>query len=180
MTDPSFETAPSASPVGMQSGKIAATIEDGVLCGIVGAAIVAVWFLFIDVARGQPLFTPSLLGSVLFLGSTVEEVSGVNWLPLFAYTGLHGMLFLLAGGVVAWILAVVGRNPQLGLVLVLVFLLFQSVVFGLEVTLVPDLVGALGASAVVSANLFAAIGMFWFLLRRRPEVLVRLRESWNE
>jgi hypothetical protein len=152
MTDPSFETAPSDSPVGWHPGKTAATIEDGVLCGIVGAAIVAVWFLFIDVARGQPFFTPSLLGSVLFLGSTVEEVTGVSWVLVFAYTGLHGVLFLL----------------------------FQSVLFGLEVTLVPELVGALGASAVASANLFAAVGIFWFLLHRRPEVMVRLRESWNE
>jgi hypothetical protein len=180
MTDPSLETAPSASPTGLHSGKIAATIEDGVLCGIAGAAIVAVWFLFIDVARGQPFFTPSLLGSVLFLGTNVEEVTGVNWVLVFAYTGLHGVLFLLAGGIIAWILAIVGRNPQFGLVLVLVFLLFQSVLFGLEVTLVPELVGALGASAVASANLFAAVGMFWFLLHRRPEVMVRLRESWNE
>jgi hypothetical protein len=164
----------------LHSRTTAAIVEDGVLCGFVGAAIVALWFLVLDAARGEPFFTPSLLGAVLFLGRSVEEVTGVVWPAFFAYTGLHGFIFFLAGAAISWLLAIVERNPQFGLVLVLVFLLFQSVVFGLEVTLVPELVGALGAWAVGTANLLSAVGMFWFLLRRRPEVMRSLRESWEE
>jgi hypothetical protein len=170
----------SSSSADLRRGRIATLAENGVLCGTVGAAIVAIWFLLLDAARGEPFFTPSLLGSVLFLGKSVEEVVGINWLAVFAYTGLHGLIFLVAGSAVAWLLMIVERNPQIGLLLVLVFLLFQSVIFGLEVTVVPALVGALGAWAVGTANLLAAVGMFWFLLRRRPEIMVRVRESWDE
>jgi hypothetical protein len=72
------------------------------------------------------------------------------------------------------------RNPQFGWVLLLLFLLFESILFGFEVAVFPSLVGALGAFAVGLANLLAAVGMFWFLLRRHPQAAARLRASWNE
>jgi hypothetical protein len=157
-----------------------AILEDGVLSGIVGALVVALWFLIFDLARGLPFHTPSLLGSVLFLGKSVEQATSVDATMVFAYTGLHGFLFLLAGAAVAWMFAQFERNPQFGLVLLLLFLLFEAVIFGFEVTIVPALVGALGAWAVGLANLLAAVAMFWFLLIRHPGSMARLRAGWDE
>lgn len=155
-------------------------LEDGVLTGIAGAAVVALWFLILDAARGQMFFTPSLIGSVLFLDQPAEAVTDVNGLIVLAYTGLHGMLFLLAGTLIAWMFSQFDRNPQLGIVLLLLFLLFESVVFSLEAAVVPQLIGAMGTLAVASANLFAAVAMFLFLLRRHPTALGRLRQAWHE
>lgn len=155
-------------------------VEEGVLCGIIGAAVVAVFFLLVDSLQARPLWTPSILGSVLFLGLRVEEVTSVSATMVFAYTGVHVLLFLLAGLGLAWMVSQVERNPQFGLFLVLLFLLFQSIVFGLEVTLVPSLVGALGAGVVAAANLLSAAAMFWYLLRRHPEALRRVRQGWSE
>jgi hypothetical protein len=155
-------------------------LEDGVVAGILGAAVIAVWFVLIDAARGQLLHTPTLLGSVLFLGKSVEEVTSVNLPIVFAYTGLHGLGFLAAGTALSWMVGQFERNPQFGLVLLLLFLLFESILFGFEVTVFPVLVGALGTLAVASANLLAAVVMFWFLLRRRPGVLQQLRDGWRE
>jgi hypothetical protein len=158
----------------------AALGEDGIVAGIIGAAVVAAWFLILDIARGQPFLTPSLLGNVLFLGKTVEEAGTLNVVMVFAYTGLHGLVFLIAGGVLSWMVTQFERNPQLGLVLLLLFLTFESVLFGLEVTVVPTLVGALGAFSVALANLFSAVAMFWYLLLRHPRALTSLREIWDE
>jgi hypothetical protein len=169
MTDPAPHFREPAGPEPKRQG-LAALAEDGVVAGIIGAAVVAVWFLILDIARGQPFLTPS----------SVEGASTLNVVMVFAYTGVHGVLFLLAGCVLSWMVAQVERNPQFGLVLLLLFLLFESVLFGLEVTIVPSLVGALGAFSVAFANLFAAVAMFWYLLLRRPEALARLRESWEE
>ena len=154
--------------------------EDGLLAGLVGAVVVALWFLILDFARAAPLLTPTLLGSVLFLAADPAEVDAVNWTMVFAYTGVHGFLFLIAGCALAWLVAQVERNPQLGLLLVLLFLLFEAVLFGLELTVVPALVGALGAASVAVANLFAATAMFAFLLARRPKAWARLRDSWED
>jgi len=171
-----------SEPSGRESTRqgLAALAEDGVVAGVIGAAVVAIWFLVLDVARGQPFLTPSMVGSVLFLGDSLEAASTLNVVMVFAYTGVHGVLFLLAGCLLSWMVAQVERNPQLGLVLLLLFLLFESVLFGFEVTIVPTLVGALGAFSVAFANLFGAAAMFWYLLLRRPEALARLRDSWDE
>jgi hypothetical protein len=154
--------------------------EEGVLAGIIGATVVAVFFFFIDALQGQPLHTPSLLGSVLFLGQTAEDVTAINPTIVFAYTGVHVLLFLVAGVGVAWMVSQFDRNPQFAFILVLVFLLFQAVVFGLEVSMVPSLVGALGAGIVAVANILAAVAMFAYLLRLHPEAMRQLRESWQD
>ena len=60
----------STTPIGL--------IEDGILAGIIGAAVVAIWFLVLDTARGQMFITPSLLGSVIFFGQSPEQVVAVN------------------------------------------------------------------------------------------------------
>jgi hypothetical protein len=173
-------TGPDRSSLGEFGQHAKNLVEEGVLCGIIGATVVAVFFLFIDSLQGQPLYTPSLLGSVLFLGQTVEDVTSINPTIVFAYTGVHVLLFLMAGVGVAWMVSQFHRNPQFGLVLVLVFLLFQAVVFGLEVSMVPSLVGAIGAGIVAVANILAAVAMFSYLLRRHPEAMERLRESWKD
>jgi len=171
---------PRVASANQAKGHHAGMLQDGVLAGMIGAAIVALWFLVLDIARAKPFFTPSLLGSALLLGKNVEQTPDVNAIMVLAYTGVHGILFLIAGVLVSWMFHQIERNPQLGLVLLLIFLLFESILFGFEVTLVPHLVGALGAFAVGFANLLSASGMFWFLLRRHPEAMSRLRAAWHE
>jgi hypothetical protein len=43
-------------------------IQEGALVGLLGAVVVAAWFLAYDLAHGAPLYTPSVLGSTLFGG----------------------------------------------------------------------------------------------------------------
>jgi HAMP domain-containing protein len=147
---------------------------------MLGAATVALFFLLLDTLHGEPLYTPNLLGSVLFSGKGVDEVTAIDMTVVFAYTGLHVMAFVAFGIVIAWMVSVFVSNPQFGIVLLLLFLMFEAVLFGFEVTLVPQLVGALGAWAVALANVLAAVLMFWFPLNRHPEALERLRGGWDE
>jgi hypothetical protein len=174
------EPTPQSSSSNPTHDQIVSVAEDGILTGIVGAAVVAVWFLILDIARGQIFFTPSLLGSVLFLGQSPDQAISVNSFVIFAYTGLHGVLFLMAGLVLGWMFAMFERNPQFGTILLLLFLLFESILFSFEAGIFPNLMGTMGTLAVASGNLFAAVTMFWFLLRRHPNALARLRDAWHE
>ena len=45
-------------------------LREGVIAGLIGAALVAVWFLIYDAASGRPFRTPSLLGAATFQGVT--------------------------------------------------------------------------------------------------------------
>jgi hypothetical protein len=155
--------------------------ENGVLAGIIGAITVAVWFLILDLlTRGMPFFTPSLLGSIIFAGHAPGEVSGLDGAAIFAYTGLHGILFLCAGTILAWMFVQFERNPQVGLVLLLLFITFEAILWGVGVSMVPALAGAVGAWAILVANVASAVVMFVFLLRRHPTALDRLRHAWND
>lgn len=163
------------------SALILRIIENGILAGILGAAVVAVWFLVLDmITRGMPFYTPSLLGSVLFAGVDASEVSGLNGAAIFAYTGLHGILFLCAGTLLAWMFHQFEQNPQVGIILLLLFITFEAIVWGVGVSIVPALAGVVGAWAILVANLASAAAMFLFLLGRHPRAMEKLRQAWNE
>jgi hypothetical protein len=165
----------SGSPPTPHRGGGWAIVEDGVLAGVAGACVVAVWFLLVDSVRATPFFTPNLLAHVVFTDTSVEAVAGISLTMVFAYTGLHLVLFLVAGLLAAAMFSVFEDNPQFGMVLLLLTLLFLSVLTGLEIAMMPALVGVLGTWAVTIANLLAAVAVFAFLCRRRPHAIPRLR-----
>jgi hypothetical protein len=173
---------PTAAP---ETARLSALVwsiaENGVLAGVIGASTVAVWFLILDlVTRGTPFFTPSLLGSILFAHAAPEEVTGLNGAAIFAYTGLHGILFLGAGTLLAWMFAQCERNPQVGLILLLLFATFEAILWGVGVSMIPALAGVVGTWAILVANVASGATMFLFLLRRHPRALERLRQAWED
>ncbi len=151
--------------------------EDGILTGVVGAAIVSLIFLLIDFANGRPFFTPSLLGSVIFRGQSASATSDPDPTMIFAFSGLHGIAFLLVGILLAALFREFEKHPKLGLELLVVLLVFEGLLMGAEVTVFPALVGELGAWAVATANIASLIAMFAFLAYRQPQAIKTLRES---
>jgi hypothetical protein len=156
-------------------------VENGILAGMLGASVVAAWFLLLDlVTRGTPFFTPSLLGSILFAGKDASEITELNGAAIFAYTGLHGLLFLGAGTTLAWMFHQFESNPQVGIILLLLFVTFEAIVWGVGVSMIPQLAGAVGAWAIMVANLASAVAMFAYLIPRHPLAITRLREALDE
>src|SRR5678816_3761160 len=67
---------------------------DGGVAGLIGAAIVAIWFLFMDTVTRLPLYTPTVLGEGLLLGerglrSNSGELVSLNLTVM--YSGVHGL-----------------------------------------------------------------------------------------
>lgn len=48
-------------------------LREGVTVGLIGAAIVMLWFFLVDLAAGAPLRTPALLGAALFDGARYAD-----------------------------------------------------------------------------------------------------------
>ncbi|MDH3426995.1 MAG: hypothetical protein OEM23_01040, partial [Gemmatimonadota bacterium] len=44
-------------------------VRQGIAAGLIGALVVAVWFLIVDSIAGRPLFTPAALGSAMINGT---------------------------------------------------------------------------------------------------------------
>jgi len=72
-------------------------VREGIIGGLLGATLVAVWFLIYDAARGRPFRTPALLGAATFQGVTDPSTVPVAPHLVAQYTVLHGVVFALIG-----------------------------------------------------------------------------------
>src|SRR5262245_6637036 len=101
--------------------------QEGLIAGLVGAATVALWFLIIDVIQGRPLYTPTVLGAALFSrGAGLPPAdAGPDLGMVLMFTWVHGLAFVVVGGIVARLLAVAERQPSVGFGVLMLFVLFE-------------------------------------------------------
>jgi hypothetical protein len=152
-------------------------VREGVVAGLLGAAVVAAWFLIFDLARGQPLFTPAALGSTLFLGAgSVDEVV-LSPLTVFGYTVLLLGAFIATGFLTAGIAAAADEQPPLILAAVLLFAVFEAFFMGSLAMVAEFLLGTLAWWTIAVGNLLAALSMGWYLWMHHPKLRAALREN---
>ena len=152
-------------------------LREGITVGLIGAAIVMLWFFIVDLVAGVPLRTPALLGAALFDGARSEVVTPTARLVV-GYTAVHLAGFVALGLGVAGLFALAEREKR---VLALIFMLgcCLAVVFLAMVYLLAQWLGQavtpaiflaghiLGAAAMVGALAY----FHGRLLRRMPEAL---------
>jgi len=141
-------------------------VVTGLVSGVVGAALVAVFFLLVDLASSRPFATPNALGSALFRG---EIPTTVQPALVLGYTGIHGLVFVGFGLIAALLLLSADRPPdrRRGVVTaVALFLAFEVCFLAFAALFEPALVGELGAGWVALANALAALGMSAYIVRR--------------
>src|SRR5213594_3103649 len=90
---------------------------DGLFTGIIGALVVAVWFLILDVMAGRPLYTPALLGNVLLHGGPPAGAIIVAPLEVAAYTAFHFFVFMVVGIGLSYMMTLFEKFPIVGFVL---------------------------------------------------------------
>jgi hypothetical protein len=145
-------------------------LRDGVIAGLIGAAVVALWFLLYDAWRGRPLFTPALLGTTIFYGVSTPASVQIGAGPVIGYTILHVLAFVGVGIVAACMMVASEREPAVFIAFVTLFGVFEVFFFVVLRTLSHEMLGALGWWAVLAGNFLASIGMLWFLVRGHPEL----------
>lgn len=161
--------------------RLAGLAEDGFVSGVIGGATVALFFLAVDALQGRPFFTPTLLGSVLFLGRSAAEVESASAPVVLSYTALHMAVFIAAGMAAAWAVSEFERRPHLGVVLVLLFVCFEAAFLGFAFAFAPAVVPTLGGGLVAVANALAAAAMAAYLLGlRHPRALGSLSRVWED
>ncbi|GIW41768.1 MAG: hypothetical protein KatS3mg076_2345 [Candidatus Binatia bacterium] len=145
----------------------------GVLSGILGAAAVAVWFLYLDWARGRPLYTPTVLAYAL-VGerealSSLDELRGSVPMTLL-FTAVHGFVFLVIGVAASRLVDVLKRRFNLLLALVLFFVVLQLAFAAFAMTFSAVVMEALEWPDVVFGNAIAAALMATHLVRGHPSL----------
>jgi hypothetical protein len=153
------------------------TVREGLVIGVIGAVVVAVWFLAMDAAAGRILFTPAALGSVIFHGATGPTEVRVDAITVLAYTGVHVGAFLITGLLASAIVAVAeNRHAYVLLGAVLLFVTFETFFIGLITIIAQWLLEVIPWWSIAVANLVAAAGMGFYLWRRHPKLVAALGE----
>jgi hypothetical protein len=146
-------------------------IGDGFEAGAIGAAIVAIWFLIIDTVQGHPFYTPSLLGNTLSHGvDYAVQHQEVSVGMVYAYTGVHFVLFILFGIAVASLVIQYERTPLIGYLLVVLAVVFELGFLVFVLAFAKPLLEAIPWWGVLVGNLFALIAMGAYFVVRYPQL----------
>jgi hypothetical protein len=162
-----------------KSGNPGDLIYDAFYAGGIGGSIVALFFLAIDVWNGQPLYTPSMLGSVLFLGSEAAGVADVRLDMVAAFTLVHFAAFGALGIAVAFAVHELELHAKHPLIVGLsIFALAEVGFYAAAALFLPGVIERVGAVPIGVANLLAAAGIGLFLLSsHRPDLWSRVKHA---
>lgn len=148
--------------------------REGTIAGTIGATVIAVWFLIVDLIAGQAFFTPSTLGRGLL--GVLGPVDQGTFVLVAVYTVFHYAAFVVLGLTASMIVNYARREPSILLGFVVLFAAtevgFYALV-GLLHQATP--LGTLAWYNVMIGNLLSAAAMGTFLVRRHPE----LREQFS-
>jgi hypothetical protein len=143
-----------------------AVYTEGITAGLAGAATIAIWFFVLDVFRGHPFYTPTVLGrTFLYGGLRPGEVVTPSFEPVFAFTGVHVLVFLVLGFLAARLSALAARDSNYGFGLVLGAVIFIYGFIGVCMVFAEPVLHALTWPAILVGNLLAVVAMTAVLYR---------------
>jgi hypothetical protein len=162
-----------SNPPQVSSTVDARVYQEGFVAGILGALTVALWFLIVDVLHGRPFYTPTVLGTALF-GRGVWPPSFESVQPSFEmvamFTWVHVLAFAGVGVLVAYLIAVAERNPNLGFGIVLLFVILEAGFTVAAMIVAEPVLRALTWPAILVANLLAAGAIASYFWLRHPRL----------
>lgn len=166
---------PTEPPDAVPSSDVSRLSLEGFIAGLVGAAVVALWFLIVDSLAGRPLYTPTVLGTALFrqgagLGS--PETLPISFEMVWMFTWVHGLAFAVIGGLAARLLARAERNPSAGFGILLLFVVFEFGFMVAAMVLAAPVLQALTWPSVFVGNLLAATAMAAYFHLAHPRLKV--------
>ena len=153
-------------------------LREGFLVGLVGAFALAVWFLVVDLIAGHPFHTPAALGAGLFGGTrAVGAAMPANAGALIVgYSIFHGIVFVAAGILLAYVTAMLEQEPAIFLVAFFaLFVFFEFAYFVYAIAFVQRVLEQVSFPALLAGNGIAAVAMGGWLYARHP----RLHFKWE-
>jgi len=166
----------SASENRMQVAEVSRVHTEGIVAGLIGAATIATWFLFLDAFSGRPLHTPTVLGTALFRqGAGLDQPGNleVSFEMVLMYTWVHGLIFCAIGGVASKLIDMAEGDANLGFGILLLFVVFEFGFIAAAFVFAEPVLHALAWPAVLVGNFLAAGTMAGYFWRRHPRMVIR-------
>jgi hypothetical protein len=163
----------------MQQSK-ARIITDGVLAGVIGGAVIALWYLIFDAVAGQPLHTPAVLATALLHGSkTPASMAGPNWTLVAEYTLAHFAVFALLGAIGGLLLDGSARHSELFGTLLIFTIAFEVFFIAVVMLAGPPAAAAMPWWKIIAGNLMATATMLAVFFWRQPLLARNLMGRWT-
>jgi hypothetical protein len=138
--------------------------REGIVSGFLGGLAVAAWFLFLDIViEGRPLYTPNLLGQVVFYPGTPPTLD-LQGGAIIVYTILHFGVFSLFGLGLTELVRLAARYHIWRFALVIVVVVFEVFFVGFSFILLgPTEAGSRWWSILVGNTLaLATMGTYFY------------------
>jgi hypothetical protein len=149
---------------------------EGIIAGLAGAATIAAWFFLLDTINGRPFHTPAVLGSAIF--GRAAGLSTTGDLPIsleivLIYTWIHGLVFVVIGGIASKLIALAEDDANLGFGVLLLFVVFEFGFILVALVFAEPVLHALAWPAILVGNLLAAGTMAGYFWQRHPRLVIR-------
>lgn len=148
--------------------------RQGIVSGALGAGTLALWFLILDLFRGTPFHTPTVLGMALLDGRSFTSGDGVR--PSFelvlGMTWITLLVFIILGAAASRLLGVAEGNPNLGFGILLFFVIFMYGFLVMAMSFAEPVLHALTWPAILVGNLLAVAAMAAYLWWCHPTLRV--------
>jgi hypothetical protein len=143
--------------------------KQGITAGLFGAVMLAAWFLYLDMVRGRPLFTPTLLAHAL-IGADARSLAALRGsIPMtLLFTAVHGLVFVLIGLGAAEFLRRFVRVRSRALIVLLLFGVLCIAFFGAAASAAAVGPESVAVRDAVIGNALAAFAMAAYLARNLP------------
>ncbi len=152
------------------------TIGEGIRTGLIGAAVVALWYALWDLIAGRPLYTFDALGRI-FIDAEVPSTGGPPDVgAVLGFLLLLVVLSVLAGWGLTLLTHLAARNPALRMGVWLGLVIAFCYLLGLTHMLNLWTGGRLPLWEIIGGATLGVLTMAWSLWRRHP----RLARSFEE
>ena len=144
--------------------------KEGATSGFLGGTAVAVWFLILDILKGRPLHTPSILGQVIMFGSVAPETDHVVIGAVISYTLLHLAVFVAMGLLVTEVVHLAVTSPLFRFALMMSFVVFQVFFYGFTYVFFVATRQLFPWWEVLIADTLAVAAMMSYLWHQHPSI----------
>ena len=155
-------------------------LKDGIIAGLIGAVVIAIWFGVLDMIAGHPFFTPATLGRGLlsFFGDVTPDQGMATF--VLVYTVFHFAAFMVVGLVASLIVHLARYEPSILLGFAILFAATEIGIYGLVALLGEWSPLARGAwLQIMVGNVLAALAMGIYFWRTHRELEHELRHAFD-
>jgi hypothetical protein len=160
-------------PLGLGALRGHPQLTRGLITGLIGATVVAMWFFAIDLLADAPFTTPVAMGSALLFGASADNAA-LNLGVVAAYTVVHVVAFAVAGVLFVIVAEGIERSPSFLLLAVMTAIVLDGIVVATLALGAQWVLGTLGIWSVVIGNLLAVCSMGAYVWLTHPTLRHRL------